>query len=399
MTDRAAPSPVSVTPPVTVTVSADRRRLTVSDERLGLADRFHALWLRDACACPACRRPSTGERLLDPTTVDPDVAIVDVEPIDPDRDRLAITFTDGHRSTITTRFLLDHSPVARDRRSRPMAGRSMWDGTPPAFFERGECDDDMVLRDLVNTLWHRGAAVVRAVEPTEEGLLSTAALIGHVLPSNYGFTWSIEATVAPVSEVDSQHGLRVHTDLPYRRSPPGLQLILAATTDVAGGASTLTDGFSMAERLRVDDPTTWRILTTVPFVYPYDRPGVSLHGASPLISLQADGSYRDVRRAPDLVGSPIVDADDAPALYRALARWSALLDDPANQAEVRLEVGDVLAFDNHRVLHGRTAFDLGAAGRRRLLGCYLDIDELANRRAVLNAADDAAAVEGSGSGG
>ena len=42
-----------------------------------------------------------------------------------------------------------------------------------------------------------------------------------------------------------------------------------------------------------------------------------------------------------------------------------------------------LVFDNHRMLHGRTAFELGASGRRILRGCYLHRDDVASRRAVL----------------
>ena len=36
---------------------------------------------------------------------------------------------------------------------------------------------------------------------------------------------------------------------------------------------------------------------------------------------------------------------------------------------------ELLAMHNHRVLHGRRAFDL-STGRRSLLGCYLDVDDL-----------------------
>ena len=48
-----------------------------------------------------------------------------------------------------------------------------------------------------------------------------------------------------------------------------------------------------------------------------------------------------------------------------------------------IQPGEMLCFHNHRLLHGRTAFDLGGGGRRRLLGCYLDIEELHSARAVL----------------
>ena len=39
--------------------------------------------------------------------------------------------------------------------------------------------------------------------------------------------------------------------------------------------------------------------------------------------------------------------------------------------------GDLMLFDNRRILHGREAFD-AAEGRRWLRGCYLEREELAS---------------------
>jgi len=373
---------------VRIDVDDDGQAVTIHDHATGMDDRFHALWLRDACACPVCRRPETNERLLDPTSLSLDVSVRSAQ-VGADGSNVSLEFDDGHHVTLTADFLAGLAPSMRDRSSDPMGRRTTWpseigSANPVLSFDRDRLRDDSGRRAMVNTLWEVGAVVIRAVEPTEDGLLDTAGLIGQVLPSNYGSTWSIEATTTPESAVDSERDLHVHTDLPYRRSPPGVQLIMAVVVDVGGGASTVVDGFSMAERLRADHPNAWRLLTTVAFDYPYRRPGVDLRWDAPLISLDHHGAYECVRRAPDLVGSPVVAADDTPALYQAMRVWTNLVEDPANQAQVRLEPGEVLVFDNHRMLHGRTGFELGASGRRHLIGCYLDIDELNSCRAVLN---------------
>ena len=39
----------------------------------------------------------------------------------------------------------------------------------------------------------------------------------------------------------------------------------------------------------------------------------------------------------------------------------------------KLQPGDVMMFDNHRLLHGRTAYDSNE-GMRHLQGCYLEFD-------------------------
>jgi gamma-butyrobetaine dioxygenase len=371
-----------------IDVDDDGHAVSVSDHSSGIDDRFHALWLRDACACPDCRRPETNERLLDPTSLALDVRVRSAQ-VGADGLSLLLQFTDGHDVTLTADFLAGLAPSLRDRSADPMDGRTTWasgggSGDRVRSFDRDHLGVDSGLRDMVNTLCDVGVVVIKGVAPTEHGLLDTAGLIGRVQPSNYGLTWSIEATISPESAVDSERNLQVHTDLPYRRTPAGVQLIMAVVVDVGGGASTVVDGFSMAECLRADHPDAWRLLTTVAFDYPYSRPGVELRWDAPLITLDHHGAYTCVRRAPDLVGSPIVAADDTPALYQALRLWADLLDEPPNQAQVRLEPGDMLVFDNHRMLHGRAGFELGASGRRHLIGCYLDIDELNNRRAVLN---------------
>lgn len=349
---------------------------------------FHALWLRDACACGECRRPSTNERLLDSTSIPPSIAI---EFAEASAAGIALRFSDGHLTVLDVNFLRRHTPAAHDRTDRPMGGRSVWVDAQaqPPMFDRAELDDRATRLRWVDAIWNRGMAIVSGVDPTESGLLATAGLIGTVLPSNYGMTWTIEATVTPTSNVNSEVGLQVHTDLPYRQTPPGLQLILAGVTDVAGGASTFVDGYAVADEIRRTDRDAWQLLTTVAFTYPYERTGVHLHGAAPLITLRPDGEYEFIRRAPDLVGMPIVGVDQTAELYEALRLWSRALDAPANQLSYRLEPGELVAFDNHRMLHGRTPFELGASGRRYLLGCYLDIDELNNCRAVLAGGNNA----------
>lgn len=44
----------------------------------------------------------------------------------------------------------------------------------------------------------------------------------------------------------------------------------------------------------------------------------------------------------------------------------------------RFEPGDIVGFDNRRMLHGCDAFDTGA-GSRVLTGCYADRDDLFSR--------------------
>jgi gamma-butyrobetaine dioxygenase len=53
-------------------------------------------------------------------------------------------------------------------------------------------------------------------------------------------------------------------------------------------------------------------------------------------------------------------------------------------AQVTLQPGDCVVFDNTRILHSRTAF--GGGGARHLQGCYADLDAVASALAVLSRA-------------
>jgi gamma-butyrobetaine dioxygenase len=67
--------------------------------------------------------------------------------------------------------------------------------------------------------------------------------------------------------------------------------------------------------------------------------------------------------------------------YEAYLGLLALVDDRDHQVVLRLEPGDLVLFDNERILHGRSGF--AGAGSRHLQGCYADRDGLLSTLAVL----------------
>jgi len=62
-----------------------------------------------------------------------------------------------------------------------------------------------------------------------------------------------------------------------------------------------------------------------------------------------------------------------------------LLREPALQLKFKLADGDLVVFDNQRILHGRTAFT-SARHARHLRGCYLTRDSVHGEAALLRRA-------------
>ena len=76
------------------------------------------------------------------------------------------------------------------------------------------------------------------------------------------------------------------------------------------------------------------------------------------------------------------DAEAAERYYRAYRRFALLLREPRFMLRLMMRAGDLVVFDNQRILHGRTGF-ASARHPRHLQGCYLTRDSVFSRAALL----------------
>ena len=83
------------------------------------------------------------------------------------------------------------------------------------------------------------------------------------------------------------------------------------------------------------------------------------------------------------------DRTDMVSFCDAYRSFVDLLDRGELAIEITLQPGELVAFDNRRVLHGRRAFR--STERRHLQGCYIDIDAI--RSAARHAAAERLAAE------
>ena len=79
----------------------------------------------------------------------------------------------------------------------------------------------------------------------------------------------------------------------------------------------------------------------------------------------------------------LVSPEKAVQLYEAYLTIGRMLRDPANQIEHKMVPGDVITFNNSRVLHGRSSFTITEESKRYLQGFYLDWDTIYSRMRVL----------------
>jgi gamma-butyrobetaine dioxygenase len=161
---------------------------------------------------------------------------------------------------------------------------------------------------------------------------------------------------------------------------PGLQLLHCLVASGSGGETVLVDGFRAVEQLRASSPRALALLSRVPVRFEYESPAAALATTQPIVRLDLLGAPSAVRFNNRSKRLPLVSLDLIRDWYSAYAELARLLDDPANQIEFALAPGDLVCFDNERVLHARRAF---TGGERHLQGCYADRDGLRSRLALL----------------
>ena len=126
-----------------------------------------------------------------------------------------------------------------------------------------------------------------------------------------------------------------------------------------------------AERLRYEDPRAFGCLSTsdIPFRF-CDEQG-ELLARRPIIEVDSEGRLRAVRVNSRSMEPPEFANSDLADFYRAYRRFVGVLNRDDARIELSLGPGDLVVFDNRRVLHGRTAYSAGAG--RHLRGCYVDL--------------------------
>ncbi|HEY7207458.1 MAG TPA: TauD/TfdA family dioxygenase [Gaiellaceae bacterium] len=338
---------------------------------------YHAVWLRDNCACPECRHPS-GQRLLDSRAIRDGLALLSAQA---DDGVLRVSFGDGHDAELDAAWLRAHCYCEAEAQSaRP---RRLWDASIaselPSLDYAEVAAGGEPLRRWLAWVDELGFAILTG-GPTEPGTVTEVAeLFGFVRETNYGRLFDVRSVVDPSNLAYTGLGLGAHTDNPYRDPVPTLQLLHCLSSSAGGGENTLVDGFRAAAELPVDQLA---LLARHPIRFRYADETTELETEAPVLTLNARGELCAVRfntrsaaalRLPGAEVEPYYDA------YRAFGR---LLEVPELRILFKLEPGDLFVVDNQRVLHGRTGYS--ESGERHLQGCYADRDGLRSTLAVLS---------------
>jgi len=351
-------------------------RLTIIWED-GDASEYHATWLRDND--PANRDLSTGQRLIDAADLPADLTIQGGR-YSAENGLVRVSFSDCHASLFPGDWLHRHS--ISDREAAPAA---LWEASTPGVLHRfsyPEVSESSAARlQWLEALAAFGIAFLADVPIEKDKMLEVAAMIGWVRETNYGRIFDVRAVPDSNNLAYTSRALGLHTDNPYRDPVPGLQLLHCLCAGSTGGASLFADGFAVAEALRKYDPHAFEMLTGTPVRFEFADAATHLWAQRPLIQKASDGRVEAVAYNSRSIAPLRLSFRHMDEFYPAYRQFAHLLRDERFVVSTPLAAGELVAFDNRRVLHGRTAFSVTEP--RWLQGCYLDHDGLRSHIAVL----------------
>lgn len=342
---------------------------------------YPTLWLRDNC--PSAFHPQTEERVLDLLSLDAQPVLVNAEHTG---EGVVLHYADGHVSHLPMSLLSAHRPGRKATDPAAIKPHLWRDDLTPASLPRYAAaqilESDCALRAWMQDTAAYGLSIVDRLDDRVDAGIEVACKIGFLRETNFGMTFEVVSKPDPNNLAYTAVTLPLHTDLPNQEVPPGFQFLHCIANEAAGGGSLFADGFALAEDLRARDPEAFRLLSEVAIPFRFHDRDADIRTHAPVITLDRAGKVSEIRWNAHIADTFDMPADIMPAYYRAYRAFMAMTRDPAYQLTFKLAAGEMIVFDNRRVLHGREAFD-PSTGFRHLHGCYVDRGEFNSRLRLL----------------
>lgn len=355
--------------------SARKLRITWPD---GDSHAYHFVWLRHHARCPQGMPNDTSVK-IDLLPEDP--ASLQIAGWRNEGDALIVDWRDA---SLQTRHGLEnlrqsaYEDAARiKRKHQPL----LWDQQNAASIPRFAFTDlaaESGQLELMLAMRDYGLVRVNGLPTAPGGMRELVAAFGPIHVNNYGEIFDVKSDAKMKLGSNSGHFLPPHTDESYRHEAPGISFFHCLQAAAQGGDSVLVDGFNAAAQLRSEDFESFEVLSSIPvFFQRHAPPQEDMRSHARILVRDVDGDVVGIRWTDRTLPPQDLPEAHVEPVYRALYRLRQIVNREENQYRYRMQPGDLHLFDNHRVLHGRLAFD-PSSGARHLQQCSVNRDEFHN---------------------
>ncbi|XP_046963775.1 gamma-butyrobetaine dioxygenase [Vanessa cardui] len=350
---------------------------------------FPSVWLRDNCQCEQCFHQSAKSRIIEWSKFDLNVKPNDVTK---DDNSLQVTWDDGHVSKYKLSWLKFRSFTSDDQQiytnTLYKPAKVTWHGddfskvcSKHDYNEILNSDDALYNWLLQFSIY--GVSLIENTPDSETALDSIVAKVGFNKKTHYGEKFVVQHVVNTSNVAYLSNNLQMHTDLPYYEYCPGVNLLHCLVQTLSkGGENLLSDCHYTVAYMKENHPEEYKILTETEVEWSdvgceNGNEFFKLY-RSPVICLDRNGEVIRINFSVPQRGAhfpgPI---EKVKPWYRAHTLFYEL--NKNFSAKFKTKAGDILVFDNIRLLHGRNMYEDKSNNVRKLIGAYVDWDEIYSR--------------------
>lgn len=360
-------------------------------------------WLRDSCSCSKCVDTHSGQKSFATTDVPPASELtVKQWAIENERGELVVTWDRDFNDAVApaglgglheSRYDLESLPTVLETRPRHFVA---WDRDTIEPRMRFIDWSDFMSREEVGAtgtaggtgrpgfweavadLLQLGIVFLRGLPrespaAAEAAVDATASRLGTIQETFYGRTWDVVSKPEAENVAYTNIRLPLHQDILYLPRSPRLQVLHCIANDAEGGESVFSDGFWAVEQVRRGDEDRLGLLERLHIPYHYNRNGQFHYQSRPVVEMHGTVPRRINWSPPFQAPMPYANrlgGGDMMGWHAALRAFEEQTSRPENLLQYKMQAGECVIFDNARVLHGRTHFDL-KTGSRWLRGSYV----------------------------
>ncbi|KAJ2664033.1 hypothetical protein IWW48_001045 [Coemansia sp. RSA 1200] len=373
---------------------------------------FHYFWLRHNCLClNGCRHTATKERLIDaavvPLEIRPLRASVETSstdgtpavslvwapiPTKDDTGKLVISDEKEHVSLFPVEWLRENAYSFEREYSHelPPHDTALVTIDYSKYAQKNgslsEIDSVRYKTALFEKLQKYGVAVIRnRGDSTEDIIYDFIDPSADVIPTHFGRIEHLRTGNTENTNNDqlgyTNSAVRLHTDLCYAEDVPGFQFLHCIRPADVGGENYFVHAESAANYLKTEvNSRAYELLTTVPVKFDRKQANFQAQLVSPILRLSdeidpetSERKLAQVRYSYFTQGAQTtVPFSQLREWYEAQQVWDKLLYRDDFQLKAELQAGDVVIYDNFKVLHARNGF----SGPRHMAGVYLNSADL-----------------------
>ena len=339
-------------------------------EKQGAKKEIHPFWLRERVNSENFLDQKTQQRLFDPTMLKNSSEISKVNISDK---FLEVSFKDGAYAKLVIENILKEFEKDNELYFiNKISWKSDFQNNNIYKFNKNFFEEKIMYESLLD-FYKYGFVIFENVPTQDNFIVNFANSIGSIRRTNFGEFFNVKSKPNPNDLAYTSLPLAPHTDNPYRKPVPCIQLLHCIENEVGGGLSTLVDGLAVTEELKKEHPSFFQILTEIKVRFQFIDDNVVLEDWAEMIQLDENKRLKQVRFSPRLDFVPLMDKGKLELYYAARNKISEMYNSEKFRIEFKLKPGDLLMMDNYRLLHGRTEYNANE-GNRFLQGCYIDYD-------------------------